>query len=91
MKSDFAKIQREIDAMQPELARIRRDLHRCPETGWLEMRTTAILAKALRAMGYETYTGRAVCKRARGWVCRMKRFWRRTRSGRSRRARRRMS
>ena len=62
MKSDFAKIQREIDAMQPELARIRRDLHRCPETGWLEMRTTAILAKALRAMGYETYTGRAVCK-----------------------------
>ena len=62
MKSDFAKIQREIDAMQPELVRIRRDLHRCPETGWLEMRTTAILAKALRAMGYETYTGRAVCK-----------------------------
>ena len=48
--------------MQPELARIRRDLHRFPETGWLEMRTTAILAKALRAMGYETYTGRAVCK-----------------------------
>ncbi len=48
--------------MQPELVRIRRDLHRCPETGWLEMRTTAILAKALRAMGYETYTGRAVCR-----------------------------
>ena len=62
MKGDFAKIQGEIDAMQPELARIRRDLHRCPETGWLEMRTTAILAKALRAMGYETHTGRAVCK-----------------------------
>ena len=62
MKNDFAKIQEEIDAMQPELVRIRRDLHRCPETGWLEMRTTAILAKALRAMGYETYTGRAVCK-----------------------------
>ena len=62
MKNDFAKIQEEIDAMQPELVRIRRDLHRFPETGWLEMRTTAILAKALRAMGYETYTGRAVCK-----------------------------
>ena len=62
MKNDFAKIQEEIDAIQPELVRIRRDLHRCPETGWLEMRTTAILAKALRAMGYETYTGRAVCK-----------------------------
>ena len=62
MKNDFAKIREEIDAMQPELVRIRRDLHRFPETGWLEMRTTAILAKALRAMGYETYTGRAVCK-----------------------------
>ena len=62
MKNDFAKIQEEIDAIQPELVRIRRDLHRCPETGWLEMRTTAILAKTLRAMGYETYTGRAVCK-----------------------------
>ena len=62
MKSDFAEIQKEIDAMQPELTRIRRDLHRHPETGWLEMRTTAILAKALRAMGYELYTGREVCK-----------------------------
>ena len=51
MKNDFAKIQEEIDAIQPELVRIRRDLHRFPETGWLEMRTTAILAKALRAMG----------------------------------------
>ena len=47
MKNDFAKIQEEIDAMQPELVRIRRDLHRFPETGWLEMRTTAILAKAV--------------------------------------------
>ena len=62
MRTGFTEVRKEIDAMQPELVRIRRDLHRCPETGWLEMRTTAILAKALRAMGYETYTGRAVCK-----------------------------
>lgn len=62
MKNDFSEIQSEIDAMQPELVRIRRDLHRHPETGWLEMRTTAILAKELRALGYEIYTGRAVCK-----------------------------
>ena len=53
MKNDFSEIQSEIDAMQPELVRIRRDLHRHPETGWLEMRTTAILAKELRALGYE--------------------------------------
>ena len=62
MRTGFTEVRKEIDAMQPELVRIRRDLHRFPETGWLEMRTTAILAKALRAMGYETYTGRAVCK-----------------------------
>ena len=62
MKNDFTEIQREIDAMQPDLIRIRRDLHRHPETGWLEMRTTAILAKELRALGYEIYTGRAVCR-----------------------------
>lgn len=62
MKSKFEEVQKEIDAMQPELVRIRRDLHRHPETGWLEMRTTASLAKALRALGYEVYTGRAVCR-----------------------------
>ena len=62
MKNDFSEIQSEIDAMQPELVRIRRDLHRHPETGWLEMRTTAILAKELRA------------KRGRGSACRMRRF-----------------
>ena len=62
MKNDFTEIQREIDAMQPDLIRIRRDLHRHPETGWLEIRTTAILAKELRALGYEIYTGRAVCR-----------------------------
>ena len=62
MRTDFTEVRKEIDAMQPDLVRIRRDLHRCPETGWLEMRTTAILAKELRALGYEVYTGRAVCK-----------------------------
>ena len=61
-RTDFTEVRKEIDAMQPDLVRIRRDLHRCPETGWLEMRTTAILAKELRALGYEVYTGRAVCK-----------------------------
>ena len=62
MKNKFEQIQREIDAMQPDLVRIRRDLHRHPETGWLEMRTTAILVKELRTLGYEIYTGRAVCR-----------------------------
>ena len=85
MKNDFAKIREEIDAMQPELVRIRRDLHRFPETGWLEMRTTAILAKALRAMGYETYTGARSAGRGARLGLPDEAIWRRTPSGRSRR------
>lgn len=48
-------------AMQPELTALRRDFHSHPETGWLEMRTSAIIAGRLRALGYEVLTGRAVC------------------------------
>ena len=52
--------------LQPWLTEIRRDFHRFPETGWLEMRTSARIAKELDAMGYTVYTGRAaVCEGAR--------------------------
>ena len=47
--------------MQPELTALRRDFHSHPETGWLEMRTSAIIAQRLTALGYEVFTGRAVC------------------------------
>ena len=47
--------------LQTYMTDIRRSLHRFPETGWLEMRTSALIAKELRAMGYEVLTGRAVC------------------------------
>lgn len=39
----------------------RRDLHRYPEKGWLEMRTSAIIAKILTELGYQVLTGRSVC------------------------------
>ena len=39
----------------------RRDFHKYPETAWLEMRTSAIIAKTLTELGYEVLTGRAVC------------------------------
>lgn len=39
----------------------RRDFHRYPETAWLEMRTSAIIAKELTEMGYEVLTGKQVC------------------------------
>ena len=39
---------------------LRRDLHRHPETGWLEMRTSAVIAGILTNLGYEVLTGRQV-------------------------------
>jgi len=47
--------------LQTYMTDIRRSLHRFPETGWLEMRTSALIAKGLTEMGYEVLTGRDVC------------------------------
>ena len=47
--------------LQTYMTDIRRSLHRFPETGWLEMRTSALIAKELTKMGYEVITGRALC------------------------------
>lgn len=55
---------REIGSqIEEELIKIRRDLHKYPEIGWLEMRTSAIIAKYLTELGYEVLTGKAVCKK----------------------------
>lgn len=50
------------EELQEELVRLRRDFHRYPETGWLEMRTSAIIAERLTKLGYQVLTGKAVCK-----------------------------
>ena len=50
------------EELQTYMTDIRRSLHRFPETGWLEMRTSALIAKELMQMGYEVLTGRAVCR-----------------------------
>ncbi|MBQ2948978.1 MAG: amidohydrolase [Clostridia bacterium] len=57
-------ISQTASELEPWLIHIRREIHRFPETGWLEMRTSAMIAKELRALGYEVLTGRAVCKEA---------------------------
>ncbi len=49
-------------AISTELTNLRRDFHRYPETGWLEMRTSAIIAKTLTELGYEVLTGKDVCE-----------------------------
>ena len=58
----YSTIAQKGSEIQPDLIRLRRDFHRHPETGWLEMRTSAVIARELTALGYEVLTGKAVCK-----------------------------
>ena len=45
---------------------LRRSFHARPETGWLEMRTSAVIAQTLTELGWEVFTGaRAVKPEAR--------------------------
>ncbi|MBR1684608.1 MAG: amidohydrolase [Clostridia bacterium] len=46
-----------VEEMKYQLVHDRRDIHSRPETGWLEMRTSAIIAKRLTELGYEVLTG----------------------------------
>lgn len=55
-------IRARAQALLPELTAIRRDFHRFAEPGWMEMRTTSLLARRLTDLGYEVLTGPAVCK-----------------------------
>ncbi|MBQ2991973.1 MAG: amidohydrolase [Clostridia bacterium] len=56
------RITRLAAELQPYMTGIRRSIHRFPETGWLEMRTSALIARELTEMGYEVMTGRSVCR-----------------------------
>ena len=58
MKETILSYARALDSVSRQR---RRDFHRYPETAWLEMRTSAILAKELTELGYEVLTGRQVC------------------------------
>ncbi|MGA2083277.1 MAG: amidohydrolase [Holophaga sp.] len=50
-------IKREIEALETELVDLRRDLHRHPELGFQEVRTSGIVADYLKACGLEVRTG----------------------------------
>ncbi|MEW5825348.1 MAG: amidohydrolase [Candidatus Bipolaricaulota bacterium] len=54
----------ERDWTEASLIADRRDLHRHPETGWTEFRTTAIVVERLRALGYSPLLGADVCQAA---------------------------
>ena len=49
-------------ACRKEAVALRRDLHRHPEQGWLEFRTTARLAEALEGLGLSLELGREVVR-----------------------------
>lgn len=56
------KIIASAEAQTEELTKLRRDFHKYAEAGWLEMRTTSIIARKLTEMGYDVLLGEQVCK-----------------------------
>lgn len=59
-------IHQQVLGLAPFISALRRDLHRHPETSWLEYRTAAITARYLLDMGYDVTLGAdAVCAKAR--------------------------
>ena len=59
----YKKIAELTDAMEEDLIAQRRDFHKYAETGWLEMRTSSLIARQLTDLGYEVLTGEDVCDR----------------------------
>lgn len=59
--SIYETISFRADALMPELIEIRRDLHKHAEAGWLEIRTSSIIADRLSKLGYTVLTGEEVC------------------------------
>jgi amidohydrolase len=51
--SHHAGVRAAVDALEPELVELRRDLHAHPELAWQEVRTTAIVADRLAAAGID--------------------------------------
>lgn len=51
-------------AMQTELVRVRRDVHRHAEVGWTEFRTAALIAGTLNNLGYQVKMGEAAVKKS---------------------------
>ena len=59
----FQKIADMADDLLPEMTAMRRDLHKHAEMGWLEMRTSSIIARKLTDLGYQVLVGEDVCLR----------------------------
>lgn len=53
----FKKAELAVDADAQRLTTIFKDIHRNPELGFMEVRTAGIVAKELKALGFEVQTG----------------------------------
>lgn len=59
------EIHAKVQALLPTMVATRRSLHKYPETGWLEFRTAAMIAKRMQELGYTLTMGeKAVSKPA---------------------------
>lgn len=52
----------DYDHLTKQLINLRRDFHKHPESGWIEYRTSSIIADLLSTYGYQVYVGENVCK-----------------------------
>ncbi len=59
----YQTIIEKAEAAAPQMVTLRRDFHKHAEAGWLEMRTSSIIARKLTELGYEVLVGEQVCKK----------------------------
>ncbi len=57
----YEQIESLSENLQEYILQMRRDFHQFPEPGWLEVRTSSLIARELHRMGYEVLTGEDVC------------------------------
>ncbi len=57
----YELIAKIADDSREEMIARRRDFHKHAETGWFEMRTSSLIARALTNLGYQVLTGEDVC------------------------------
>lgn len=56
------EISERVEKLFPELQTRRRDLHKYAESGWLEFRTSTLVAEKLEQLGYQLKLGQQVIK-----------------------------
>lgn len=53
----YEKIKELSTLYYPDTVKMRRDLHKYAERGWLELRTACIIASELERLGYQVLAG----------------------------------